>query len=208
MQGKKIAIRRILGGVAFAALSASLVASPASASGTTSLAAVLTSDGNQFDKDSKDFDILTEAVLAVLANNPNSTVKVLTDGSVALTAFAPTDAAFRDLVKDLTGKVVRSEAKVFEAVAGLGLATVEAVLLYHVVAGSTITSTQALKANGAKLAMASGGSVSVKVTGKRITLIDVNKTLKNPMVIVADINKGNLQIAHAIDRVLIPVASL
>lgn len=68
--------------------------SPASASGTTSLAAVLTSDGNHFDKDSKDFDILTEAVLAVLANNSNSAVKVLTDGSVALTAFAPTDALF------------------------------------------------------------------------------------------------------------------
>lgn len=204
----KFPIRQVLGAVAVAALSASLAMSPASAAGTTSLAAVLTSDDNQFDKDSKDFDILTEAVLAVLANKPNSPVKVLTDGTVALTVFAPTDAAFRDLVKDLTGKVLRSEKRVFEAVAGLGIDTVETVLLYHVVAGSTITSKQALKANGVKLAMASGGSVTVKVTGKRITLLDVNTSLKDPMVIAVDVNKGNLQIAHAIDRVLIPVAKL
>lgn len=48
-------------------------------------------------------------------------------------------------MKDVIGKVVRSEAQVFEAVAGL--ATVETVLLHHVVASSTITLKQALKAN-------------------------------------------------------------
>jgi uncharacterized surface protein with fasciclin (FAS1) repeats len=208
MHYKKTLISRILGGVAIAALSSTFIISPTSAAGTTSLASVLTSDGNQFDKNSKDFDILTEAVLAVLASNPNSPVKALTDGTIALTVFAPTDAAFRALVKDLTGKVIRNEAKVFEAVAGLGLATVETVLLYHVVAGATITSRQALNSNGAKLTMASGGAVTVKVTGKRITLQDVNKSLKDPMVIAVNINMGNLQIAHAIDRVLIPVAKL
>jgi len=208
MHYKKTLIGRMLGVVAIAALSSTLIISPTSAAGTTSLAAVLTSDGNQFDKNSKDFDILTEAVLAVLASKPNSPVKALTDGTIALTVFAPTDAAFRALVKDLTGKVIRSEAKVFEAVAGLGLATVETVLLYHVVAGATITARQALKANGTKLTMASGGTVTVKVTGKRITLQDVNKSLKDPMVIAVNINSGNLQIAHAIDRVLIPVVKL
>ncbi|MFZ9422559.1 MAG: fasciclin domain-containing protein, partial [Ilumatobacteraceae bacterium] len=174
----------------------------------TSMAAVLTADGNQFDNNSKDFDVLTEAVLAVLANNPNSAVKVLTEGTVALTVFAPTDEAFRALVKDLTGKNVRSEKKIFAAVAGLGLPTVEAVLLYHVVAGSTITSKQALKADGATLSMASGGKVSVDVTNKKITLTDANDSLKDPMVIAVDINKGNAQIAHAIDRVLIPLSKL
>jgi len=182
--------------------------STSSAAGTTSMAAVLTADGNQFDNNSKDFDVLTEAVLAVLANNPNSAVKVLTDGTVALTVFAPTDEAFRALVKDLTGKNVRSEKKIFAAVAGLGLPTVEAVLLYHVVAGSTITSKQALKADGATLSMASGGKVSVDVTNKKITLTDANDSLKDPMVIAVDINKGNAQIAHAIDRVLIPLSKL
>jgi uncharacterized surface protein with fasciclin (FAS1) repeats len=198
--------------VAMAALVSGVIllgaTSTSSAAGTTSIASVLTSDGNQFDNDAKDFDIVTEAVLAVLANNPNSAVKVLTDGTVALTVFAPTDAAFRALVKDLTGKNVRNEKKVFEAVAGLGLPTVEAVLLYHVVAGSTITSKQALKADGATLTMASGGKVLVDVTGKKITLTDANASLKDPMVVAVDVNKGNVQIAHAIDRVLIPLSKL
>jgi len=199
----RIAMAALVGGVMLLGAT-----SASSAAGTTSMATVLTADGNQFDKNSKDFDVLTEAVLAVLANNPNSAVKVLTDGTVALTVFAPTDEAFRALVKDLTGKNVRSEKQIFAAVAGLGLPTVEAVLLYHVVAGSTITSKQALKADGATLSMASGGKVSVDVTNKKITLTDANDSLKDPMVIAVDINKGNAQIAHAIDRVLIPLSKL
>jgi len=199
----RVAVAALIGGVILLGAT-----STSSAAGTTSMAAVLTADGNQFDNNSKDFDVLTEAVLAVLANNPNSDVKVLTEGTVALTVFAPTDEAFRALVKDLTGKNVRSEKKIFAAVAGLGLPTVEAVLLYHVVAGSTITSKQALKADGATLSMASGGKVSVDVTNKKITLTDANDSLKDPMVIAVDINKGNAQIAHAIDRVLIPLSKL
>jgi uncharacterized surface protein with fasciclin (FAS1) repeats len=198
--------------VAMAALVSGVVllgaTSITSAAGTTSIASVLTSDGNQFDNNAKDFDIVTEAVLAVLANNPNSAVKVLTDGTLALTVFAPTDDAFRALVKDLTGKNIRSEKKVFAAVAGLGLPTVEAVLLYHVVAGSTLTSKQALKADGASLSVASGGKVLVDVTGNKITLTDANDSLKDPMVVAVDVNKGNAQIAHAIDRVLIPLSKL
>ena len=180
----------------------------ANAAGTTSIASVLTSDGNKFDKNAKDFDIVTEAVLAVLADNPNSAVKALTDGTVALTVFAPTDAAFRDLVKALTGKVVQNEAKVFAAVAGLGLPTVESVLLYHVVVGATITSKQALAAGGSNLTDSLGRPFLVDVRGTSITLRDANTSLKDPKVIAVDINKGNLQIAHAIDKVLIPVKSL
>jgi hypothetical protein len=43
------------------------VAAPAQAApGERSLATVLTSDGNRFDHNRRDFDIVTEAVLAVL----------------------------------------------------------------------------------------------------------------------------------------------
>ena len=51
------------------------------AAGTTSLASVLTADGNQFDRDWYDYDIVTEAVLAVLAAEPASPVGLLTEGS-------------------------------------------------------------------------------------------------------------------------------
>lgn len=52
-----------------------LAAAPASAA-PTSLATVLTSDKNTFDKNSHDFDVVTEAVLAVLAAKPGSAVGV------------------------------------------------------------------------------------------------------------------------------------
>ena len=53
--------------------------------------------------------------------------------------------------------------------------------------------------------MASGGTVRVKVRYVFIKLVDADPDDANPYVIKADINKGNKQIAHAIDRVLRPV---
>ena len=136
-----------------------LAAPPAAASsggGDRSLAAYLTADGNTFDRNARDYDIVTEAVLAVLAAKPASPVGVLADGSTPLTAFLPTDQAFRLLVKDLTGRWVKRESAVFAAVAGLGIDTVETVLLYHVVPGATITKAQARRSDGASLTTRAG----------------------------------------------------
>ena len=74
------------------------------ATGTRSLAAVLAKDGAGFDRNWNDFDIVDNAVTAVLTAKPGSAVGVLADGKVALTAFLPTDRAFRNLASDLTGK--------------------------------------------------------------------------------------------------------
>ena len=190
-----------------------LLAGPASASpppGTRSLAAVLTADGDRFDTDWTDYDIVTEAVLAVLAARPKSPVGVLADGSVALTAFVPRDDAFRRLVKDLTGTSPKTEEAAFDAVAGLGVDTVETVLLYHVVPGATITRKQAFRSDGAVLATASGGTLTVDVNrrhdGRRyVKLVDADRTDRDGRVVVFDLNKGNLQIAQGVDRVLRPL---
>jgi uncharacterized surface protein with fasciclin (FAS1) repeats len=178
--------------------------------GTKSLAAVLTKDKSGFDHNGRDFDILTAAVLAVLKAKPGSPVKVLTDGNVALTAFAPTDAAFQRLAKELTHqRRTPSEKSAFGTVAGLGIGTVEAVLLYHVVPGATIDRRAALKADGAKLKTAAGATVTVDVyrswCSRKIRLIDADRNDRDPRVVAFDINKGNKQIAHGIDRVLRPV---
>lgn len=173
--------------------------------GTKSLVAVLTADKNGFDKNRKDFDILTAAVKAVLGAKPKSAVGVLANGKVPVTAFIPNDGAFAVLVRDLTGKTLRNEADVFKAVASLGIPTVEKVLLYHVVPGVTIDSKAALKANGVRLHTAAGVSLTVRVAGGTIFLQDKDPNARNPRVIAADINKGNRQIAHAIDRVLRPI---
>jgi len=179
--------------------------------GTKSLAAVLTADKSGFDRNSRDFDVLTAAVLAVLKAKPGSPVKVLTDGSVALTAFVPNDGAFRQLAKEVgKKKSLPTEKQAFSTVAGLGIDTVEAVLLYHVVPGATIDRKAALKSDNAKLTTAAGAKITVDVTrcwwlGKRVSLIDADRNDRNPRVVTFDINKGNKQIAHAIDRVLRPV---
>jgi uncharacterized surface protein with fasciclin (FAS1) repeats len=178
----------------------------AAKAGHRSLAAVLLKDKSGFDRKGRDFDIATAAVLAVLKAKPDSPVAVLTDGSVPLTAFVPTDNAFRRLVKSVTGHTYASERKVFNAVAGLGIDTVEQVLEYHVVPGATITARQALKANGAVLDTAQGSTITVAVN-PFIHLRDQDPDALNPRVILSltNINKGNAQIAHGINRVLRPI---
>ena len=186
-------------------------ASAAKAPGEDSLAALLTSDGNTFDKNKNDFDIVTEAVLAVAKAKPSSPVTVLADGSKRVTAFAPTDQAFRLLAEDLTGKTIKGEKKLFEALVELaGVDTIETILLYHVVPGQTLTSNKVLKADGAKLTTAQGGTVKVNIRGAKsmsIRLQDQDRDARNPRVILSatDINKGNKQVAHGIDRVLRPI---
>jgi uncharacterized surface protein with fasciclin (FAS1) repeats len=200
--------------VAAAAITvAGVTAAPASAhgkTGTKSLAAVLTADKSGFDRNGRDFDILTAAVLAVLKAKPGSAVGVLTDGTKRLTAFIPTDSAFQKLVADIQGtKRLPGEKAAFTAVAGLGIDTVETVLLYHVVPGATVDRRAALKSDGAKLATAAGASITVDVYGRwwarRIQLVDADTSDRNPRVVKFNINKGNKQIAHAIDRVLRPI---
>ena len=193
------------------AAGAALVAAPPStaATGNRSLAKVLTSDGNRFDHNKRDFDVTTEAVLAVLATKPTSPVGVLTKGKVALTAFVPTDRAMRVLAYDLTGRWIVSERKLFKALASLGIDTVETVLLYHVVPGATITAKKALAADGRELTTAQGGKFSVDVLAPasgRIRLQDLDPTDVDPFTIPAllNLNKGNKQIAHGISYVLRP----
>jgi uncharacterized surface protein with fasciclin (FAS1) repeats len=178
--------------------------------GTTSLAEVLAADGNRFDRTARDFDIVHRAVVRVLKAKPESAVGVLADGEVRLTAFVPRDQAFRRLVRDLTGERKESEKAVYRAlVRTAGIDTVESVLLYHVVPGAPIDAAAASRADGAKLATALDGTkftVNVRDNGS-IWLRDKDRDDRNPMVMPkqTDINKGNKQIAHGIDRVLRPV---
>jgi uncharacterized surface protein with fasciclin (FAS1) repeats len=174
--------------------------------GTTSLAAVLAADGHHFDKKWGDFDILDAAVMAVLKEKPKSPVAVLADGKVRLTAFLPTDRAFRRLAKTLTGKAPKTERATFKTLAkAAGVDVIETVLLYHVVPGKTLGAAKVVKADGKKLTTAQGGTVTVRVKGKKVILVDADPDVRNPRVIATDINKGNRQIAHAINRVLLPL---
>ena len=207
-------IRRTLSVLCSAVLAAGAgvaLAPAASAAGTTSLASVLAADGDTFDRNWYDFDIVDQAVAAVLAAKPDSPVAVLADGSVPLTAFIPNDRAFQVLAHDLTHRWYRSEAKVLSAIAGaVGVDAVEQVLLYHVVPGATIDSRTALASNGARLTTAQGGAITVKVWSKRCGIVQLKDRDRNdldPFLVRSklDINKGNAQIAHGISLVLRPL---
>ncbi len=183
-------------------------AAPAQATdGTTSLAAVLATDGNRLDRTWTDFDILDKAVHAVLAAKPDSAVAVLADGATPLTAFLPTDRAFRRLITDLTGDRKATERGVLRTLTeAASIDDIEATLLYHVVPGATITYRQARHADDAELTTALGPVIRVNV-GREVLLRDRDFDARNPRVLrsLRNINKGNEQIAHGIGRVLRPI---
>jgi len=195
--------------LALGAVQATAPAASAKAAGEDSLAALLTSDGNTFDKNKNDFDIVTQAVLAVLAAKPDSAVGVLTKGRQRVTAFVPTDQAFRVAAYDLTGRWLVKEKKVFTALAALGIDTIETVLLYHVVVGKTLTSDKVLAADGAAVPTAQGGTVTVDVINPNAGLVrlqDLDTDDVDPFTVprLLDLNKGNKQVAHGISYVLRP----
>ncbi len=175
--------------------------------GTTSLAEVLAADGHGFDHHWADFDVLDAVVGAVLKTKPDSPVAVLADGDTRLTAFLPTDRAFRKLDGALTGTWPHTEKGVFRSLAGaVDVDTLETVLLYHVVPGATLTSAKVLQSDGATLTTAQGATVTVQVRGRQVRLEDQDPNARdaraNPRQL--DVNAGNRQIAHGIDRVLRP----
>ena len=204
----------VLGAVTLTAAPPIAVAQPPTAAAepqrARSLATVLAADGNRLDRNWQDFDVLDRSVRRVLAAKPGSSVAVLADGSTRLTGFLPTDHAFRGLVTDLTGKrrhTERGVLRTFNRIVDVG--TLENVLLYHVVPRSTITYRQARQADGAKLRAAlPGATVRVDVTKKHnVFLADADRNDRNPRVLrsLRNLNQGNKQIAHGINRVLRPV---
>ncbi|HEU4999244.1 MAG TPA: fasciclin domain-containing protein [Lapillicoccus sp.] len=209
---RSIALSVAAGAAILLAAPTAASAAPAAPTGTRSLAAVLTANGyGQFDGNPFDYDIVTQAVLAVVAAKPASPVALLANGDVALTAFLPSDLAFRDLARQLTGQTYGSEKQVFDAlVAAAGVDTIEAVLLYHVVPGATIASSDAVKADGAALTTAQGGTITVDVLVSWlgvVRLVDQDPSDANPYLnpFALNINKGNKQIAHGITAVLRPL---
>lgn len=196
---------------ATAALALAAPTAPAVADDHTpaSLVDVLGADGKKFDNKWNDFDIVEAAAFAVLEANPDSKVALLTDGDAALTVFVPTDRAFRKFAGEVLGKKPKTEKKTFAAIAGqFDIATIETVLLYHVVPDATITYKQARGADGVALDTAAGAPITVKVKDSgRVVLRDADTDDRNPHVVrrAKNLNIGNPQIAHGLDRVLRPL---
>lgn len=202
--GMTAVLATALAGSALAFAPAAQADDKPSKSGNRSLAKVLMADRG-YDHNWHDFDILEKAVTTVLSAKPDSPVAVLTKGKTRVTAFLPTDAAFRTLVSDLTGKKKKTERGTFKAIAKtVDVDTLETVLLYHVVAGKTLGAKKVAKLDEATVTTAAGIPLTIRI-GKKVRLVDQDHNSRNARVVDVNINKGNKQIAHAIDRVLRPI---
>lgn len=203
--------RVIVGMLATSALAATLAAPVAAAE--PSVVDVLAADGQAFDTNWSDYDIVERAALTVLDAKPSSAVGALADPTATLTVFAPTDRAFRKLVHDLTGKRPATEARTFnqlvKAVEGLvgknkTIDTIEAILLYHVVPGN-VPSSAALGLDGAKVTTASGVKFTVRVDTS-VRLADQDRNSPNARLILDRLDIGaGLSVIHTINRVLRPI---
>ena len=124
---------------------------------------------------------LTTLVAAVKAAGLVDTL----NGPGPFTIFAPANSAFAKLPAGTVETLVKPENK----------ATLSSILTYHVIAGKKLSSKDLAKTSSYKTV--NGESLSVKVTGKKIT---VNGTTK---VVLADVQVANGTV-FIIDSVLMP----
>jgi uncharacterized surface protein with fasciclin (FAS1) repeats len=134
-----------------------------------------------------------KTIVSIAAGNKNFTTLVkalkaadLVDtlaGEGPFTVFAPTNAAFAKIPKAKLADLLKPENK----------EQLKKVLTYHVVSGAV---TSNLLKSGQKVATVEGGSITVKIKGKKVSINDAN-------VILADVKASN-GVIHAIDTVLMP----
>ncbi len=195
----------------------------ASAQDAPTLAEVLLSDADSdnadgFDHNSRDYDIVTQAVLAF----PDLTAAAA-DPEQTLTVFLPADYAFWFLARDLGARGLRTEAEVFTwLVENVGLDTIKAVLQYHIVPGAAIPFSAAVQADGAELGTLLGEDATIGVDAFAfpakfsrfapnapagfVRLIDADTDDRNPWVVDPDIGgEAANGYAHGISRVLRPI---
>jgi uncharacterized surface protein with fasciclin (FAS1) repeats len=162
--------------------------------GTVVDVAVNASGGGEPDSNPGDYDLLVQAVTAT------ELVPTLSDEDAHFTVFAPNDRAFLRLVRDLTGRTPASEQEALETITGaLTGDQIRNVLLYHVVAGKSLTVRQVQHKR--RLRMANGGIVRPR--GR--VLRDETPSARNPKIVrrASNIHASN-GIIHTIDRVLRP----
>ncbi|AXO79879.1 fasciclin domain-containing protein [Olleya aquimaris] len=134
---------------------------------------------------------LTNLVAALqYADSGMPTVPYITTVSDAeagpFTVFAPTDAAFGDLLVELNAT----------ALTDLDTATVDAVLTYHIVTANVQSS---MLASGPVTTL--GGDITADATA--FTLTDANDRVSNIITSLVDIQATN-GVVHAIDQVILP----
>ena len=147
----------------------------------------------------EDFSILLGAVIAIDTALPDSQLVATLSNPGNLTVFAPNNAAFAALAKDLgyAGDPADADAVLGFLAGNVPIETLRDVVLYHVLPEKK---TAADIAADPELTTALG----VTITGDLPTLVDKEPDLIDPSVIAADIMASN-GIVHVIDKVLLPI---
>ena len=170
-----------------------------------SLADVLAKDTsgpeNPHHADGSDFDLLSFALERVLAARPGSPLGALADPQRALTAFLPDDDAFAAALRAGKRGRVPNEKAAAARLRWTPPAELERLLLDHVVLDATLTSADVLGADGTELTTAGGSTLTVRVDGDRVRLLDDDGRVAATVTAV-DVNLGQVQVDHVIDRVL------
>lgn len=169
-----------------------------------------TVDGGAFDTDGSDFDILTNAIMAVDDANDDPDAELLADlldnPDAEVTVFAPTDQAFIDLANEL-GYAGSDEAGAFMAIvdaaevlgSGNAIPVIDSVLRYHLSAGEQSVSDIA---KSRKVITDLGPTI----TAKGRVLRDQDPDIADPVMVKgrSDIRAEN-GVIHVLDGVLLPI---
>jgi uncharacterized surface protein with fasciclin (FAS1) repeats len=186
--------------------SSNALTDPATGRGINAISTVIGVQDFAFDSDLSNFDIFTFLTLDVLGKRPNSRLWRMADGTVPMTAFIPTDRAFKKLVKALTGVSYSSERKIYNIARTLGTDKLNQILLYHFVFGDPLLAEDVLAANNAFLTTPRKVTIRVVYDGTELKLRDKDRERINPRVILSrvNLNAENNQVIHPINGVLIP----
>lgn len=175
--------------------------------GHRSLAKFLAADGHHFDRNWRDFDIADAFFVKVLSKRPDSPLAIIRHGHKPVTAFLPTDAAFRRVAFIIVGKHYKTERAVYRGLlhAG-GVGAANRILSYHIALGPAMTYQQLVAAAPTTLTMMQGGKLKVRMRNGRLTFIDFDVDSPNAHAVrsQSNLNEGNRQLGQGVTLLLSP----
>ena len=209
-------MRRTMSTMLVVAMMVGAAALPAAASHKTRNGDFVEFVAQQAEERKGNFNIIGQVVLALADAGVLNAADLDSLSSAELTAFLPTDKAFRRLAADISGtkwwKV--KESQVIPILTGaLDLATIGAVVEYHIYPGGKVDYRTALKLDANKrdgtevfITMYSGGDLGIDRRGHKLQLDDAGSAglgSNNPYVVRRNIKAGNA-LVHGISEVLLP----